>query len=44
MVSEETFESGLKKTVDWYLENRQWCASISQNYNQERLGLTTTEL
>jgi len=41
---EETFESGLKKTVDWYLENRQWCASISQNYNQERLGLTTTEL
>jgi len=23
-----TFEEGLRRTVDWYLENREWCASI----------------
>ena len=36
---EETFESGLKKTVDWYLKNLRWCESVSENYNQERLGV-----
>lgn len=36
---EETFESGLSRTVDWYLENPEWCESVqSGNYQRERLG------
>ena len=36
----ESFESGLKKTVLWYLENTQWVENIeSGNYQGERLGL-----
>ena len=31
----ETFESGLRKTVEWYLANQDWCAT----YGGERLGL-----
>ena len=37
---EETFESGMEKTVRWYLENREWCEDVlSGGYRQERLGL-----
>ncbi|HEU4493242.1 MAG TPA: dTDP-glucose 4,6-dehydratase, partial [Rubrobacteraceae bacterium] len=37
---EETFESGLEKTVRWYLENREWCEGVlSGSYRGERLGL-----
>jgi dTDP-glucose 4,6-dehydratase len=25
----ETFESGLRKTVQWYLENQQWVANVA---------------
>jgi hypothetical protein len=25
---EETFESGMEKTVRWYLENREWCEDV----------------
>lgn len=36
---EETFESGLYKTVVWYLENQQWCKNVQDGtYNRERLG------
>ena len=35
----ETFNTGLKKTVLWYLNNSDWCESASEHYNQERLGL-----
>ena len=36
----ETFESGMEKTVRWYLENRGWCESVAaRGYRQERLGL-----
>ena len=36
---EETFESGIEKTIQWYLENPEWCEQISQEkYNRERLG------
>ena len=36
----ETFESGIRKTVQWYLENRQWWEDIQQRkYQQQRLGL-----
>ena len=35
----EDFESGFRKTVKWYLENRQWTEKIlSGDYKLERLG------
>ena len=35
----ESFETGLAKTVDWYLKNRSWTDDITQNrYNRDRLG------
>ncbi len=35
----ESFATGLRKTVAWYLENQAWCADItSGKYRQERLG------
>ena len=38
----ETFESGLKLTVGWYLANDEWCQNVqSGGYRQERLGLGT---
>jgi dTDP-glucose 4,6-dehydratase len=38
-VPEETFESGLRKTVNWYLENREWWQRVlSGDYQLERLG------
>lgn len=36
----ESFATGLRKTVEWYLANREWCADISSGkYRQERLGV-----
>lgn len=36
----ETFETGIRKTVAWYLENQHWIENIlSGNYRMERLGL-----
>ena len=36
---EETFESGLRKTVEWYLRNLAWCENVTANtYNLQRLG------
>lgn len=40
---EETFETGLRKTVTWYLENREWCEAVSGSYSQERLGLKSVK-
>ncbi|MBI3402773.1 MAG: dTDP-glucose 4,6-dehydratase [Acidobacteria bacterium] len=35
-----TFESGLRATVAWYLEHRDWCGQIqSGRYDRQRLGL-----
>ncbi len=35
----ETFDSGIRKTVTWYLENQDWCRVISEKkYARERLG------
>ena len=28
---EETFESGIRKTVLWFLDNQDWCANIKTN-------------
>lgn len=37
---EHDFESGLEKTVRWYLDHREWCESVqSGKYRRERLGL-----
>ncbi|EFX92523.1 dTDP-glucose 4,6-dehydratase [Actinobacillus ureae] len=37
---QETFESGLRKTVQWYLTHRDWWQAILDGtYNRERLGL-----
>ncbi len=39
-VPRETFESGMKKTVRWYLDNQEWCERVlSGAYRGERLGL-----
>jgi dTDP-glucose 4,6-dehydratase len=36
----ETFESGLRKTVAWYLENRSWWERVRTGvYRGERLGV-----
>lgn len=38
-VPEETFQTGLRKTVKWYLDNRQWWERVlSGAYRLERLG------
>lgn len=37
---QETFESGIRKTVEWYLANLQWCNNIKDgSYARERIGL-----
>ncbi|MAX32698.1 MAG: dTDP-glucose 4,6-dehydratase [Halomonadaceae bacterium] len=39
---EETFESGIRKTVQWYLNNQEWCRRVQDgSYQRERLGVTT---
>ena len=36
----ESFSTGIKKTIDWYINNEKWWRKIQQNnYNQQRLGL-----
>jgi dTDP-glucose 4,6-dehydratase len=36
----ETFESGIKKTVQWYLDNQEWCQHVQDgSYQRERIGL-----
>ena len=36
----ETFESGLYKTVKWYLNNNKWCGIISKNnFERSRIGV-----
>ena len=35
----ETFETGLRKTVQWYLDNQTWCQNVQDgSYQRERLG------
>jgi dTDP-glucose 4,6-dehydratase len=36
----ESFETGLRKTVRWFLDNLDWCRSVQDgSYRRERLGL-----
>jgi len=37
---QHTFESGLRDTVQWYLDHREWCEQIQAGrYDRQRLGL-----
>jgi dTDP-glucose 4,6-dehydratase len=39
---EETFQSGLRKTVQWYLDHKEWCRHVQDgSYQRERLGANT---
>ena len=36
----ETFETGIRKTVEWYLNNMEWCRRVQDgSYQRERLGV-----
>ena len=38
---QETFETGIRKTVEWYLNNLDWCHRVQDgSYQGERLGVT----
>lgn len=38
-VPQETFQTGLRKTVRWYLNNLEWCRRVQDgSYQRERLG------
>jgi dTDP-glucose 4,6-dehydratase len=37
--AQETFASGIRKTVQWYLDNRDWWQPLRKVYAGERLGL-----
>lgn len=39
-VPAETFETGIVKTVEWYLNNLEWCRRVTDgSYRRERLGI-----
>lgn len=43
-VPQETFESGIEKTVRWYLKNSEWCQHVQDgSYQRERLGAGETD-
>ena len=38
---EASFETGLRKTLQWYLDNREWCSHVQNgSYQRERLGVS----
>lgn len=40
---QETFSSGIEKTIKWYLNNQTWCANVQDgSYQRQRLGLQAT--
>ena len=37
---QETFQTGMRKTVEWYLQNKQWCDHIKDgSYARSRQGI-----
>jgi dTDP-glucose 4,6-dehydratase len=39
-VPEETFETGIRKTITWYLDNQDWCRRVQDGtYQRQRLGI-----
>ncbi|GAC1574018.1 MAG: dTDP-glucose 4,6-dehydratase [Sphingomicrobium sp.] len=41
--AQETFDTGIEKTVQWYLDNEWWWRPLRDRYDGERLGLVKTE-
>ena len=40
-IPEETFETGIRKTIEWYLDNLEWCRRVQDgSYQRERLGIS----
>jgi dTDP-glucose 4,6-dehydratase len=35
----ENFHSGIRKTINWYLDNHKWIYDLEKKYNQTRIGL-----
>ena len=40
--AQENFETGIEKTVQWYLDNGWWWQPLRERYSGERLGLLKT--
>jgi dTDP-glucose 4,6-dehydratase len=39
-VPQESFKTGIRKTVEWYLANLDWCSNVQDgSYQRERLGI-----
>ena len=37
---DETFDSGIEKTIKWYLDNSEWCQHVQDgSYQRQRLGI-----
>ena len=42
---QENFASGIRKTVQWYLDNPDWCQRVQDgSYQRERLGVASSEV
>ena len=41
--AQETFESGIAKTVQWYLDSEWWWGPLRASYDGQRLGLAVPE-
>ena len=39
--AQESFDTGLRRTVQWYLDNAWWWQPLRQAYTGQRLGLDT---
>jgi dTDP-glucose 4,6-dehydratase len=37
----ETFDSGIRKTVQWYLGNKDWCRHVQDGSYRQRIGIGT---
>lgn len=41
--AQETFDTGIEKTVRWYLDNEWWWRPLRDRYDGERLGLAASK-
>jgi len=42
--AQETFDTGLRRTVQWYLDNPSWWEPLRARYSGQRLGLAEAEI
>ena len=41
---DETFDTGIEKTIEWYLDNSEWCQHVQDgSYQRQRLGAGENE-